>query len=99
MPRGKSAELERWIAAHPGAHIGDPEFAALRTALAPISEDYLRTLLRRSGAPLGVTVEGVRQASFAELEHSLNRFTEAYQRFDRPGRSALRRLRRGTRRG
>jgi hypothetical protein len=92
MPKGKAAELARWIAIHPAAEIGDREFATLRAALAPISEDYLRTLLRRSGAPLAVTVEGVRQASFDELEQSLVRLTEAYQQSDRLGRHALRRL-------
>jgi hypothetical protein len=92
MPKGKSAELARWIEAHAVTRVGDSEFAALLAALAPISEDYLRTLLRRSGAPLSITVEGVRQGSFAELEESLNRFTEAYEQSGRQGQSALRRL-------
>jgi hypothetical protein len=92
MPKGKSAELARWIQAHAATQIGDAEFAALRQALAPISEDYLRTLVRRSGVPLAVTVEGVRQSSFTELEESLTRFTQAYERSALPGQSALRRL-------
>jgi len=92
MPKGKSAELARWIDEHAVARIGDAEFAMLLEALAPITEDYLRTLLRRSGVPLAVTVEGVRQGSFTELEDSLTQFTEVYKQSDRSARSALRRL-------
>ena len=92
MPKGKSAELVRWIEAHGASFIGDAEFLSLREALAPISEDYLRTLLRKSGVPLAVTVEGVRQSTFEELEDSLIRFTEAYERADRLRQTALRRL-------
>jgi hypothetical protein len=92
MPKGKSAELARWLEANTPATIGEEEFAALRTALAPVSEDYLRTLLRRSGVPLALTVEGVRQSSLEELEVSLTRFTEAYLNSDRPGQAVLRRL-------
>jgi len=92
MPQGKNAELARWIQAHAVAEVGDAEFERLREALAPISEDYLRTLLRRSGLPLAVTVEGVRQSAFDELEESLTRFTAAYQRSNRPAQAALRRL-------
>jgi hypothetical protein len=92
MSKGKSAELSRWIESHATAFIGDAEFLAVREALAPISEDYLRTLLRKSGVPLAITVEGVRQGSFDELEESLTRFAGAYMQADQARQSALRRL-------
>ncbi|MEQ1947183.1 MAG: hypothetical protein ABL995_08335 [Bryobacteraceae bacterium] len=92
MPKGKSAELVRWIEEHAATFIGDAEFLALREALATISEDYLRTLLRKTNVQLAVTVEGVRQGSFGELEECLIRFTEAYVPADRPRQTALRRL-------
>jgi hypothetical protein len=44
--------------------------AALR-ALAPISETYLCTLLRAVGLPFAQPFAGIRQKSFAELEHDL----------------------------
>ncbi|MBY0505084.1 MAG: hypothetical protein K2X03_14320 [Bryobacteraceae bacterium] len=43
----------------------------LRDSLAPISEAYLRKLLRASGVPLAPEVEGVRQEDFASLERTL----------------------------
>ncbi|MEQ1885901.1 MAG: hypothetical protein ABL967_12635 [Bryobacteraceae bacterium] len=92
MSKGKSAELVRWVEEHAANFIGDAEFLALREALAPVSEDYLRTLLRKSGVPLAATVEGVRQGTFHELEESLARFTEDYAQFNRPRQTALRRL-------
>jgi hypothetical protein len=90
--RGKSAELTRWLEEHHPAQVGEAEFAALRADLAPISESYLRTLLRESGAPLDPMVEGVRQATFAELEASLLRMLAEYESSDPPRRMAVRRL-------
>jgi hypothetical protein len=43
----------------------------LRATLAPISDSYLRHLLRDSGVPLTAEVEGIRQENFAELERTL----------------------------
>ncbi len=43
----------------------------LRALLAPVSQSYLRRLLRESGVPLDPLVEGVRQTSFEELERTL----------------------------
>ena len=71
--RGKPAELGRWLEEHHPAQIGEAEFAALRARLAPVSESYLRKLLRECGVPLDPMVEGVRQGTFAELETSLLR--------------------------
>ena len=90
MPRStKRSELAEWLDRHHPACITVAEFGELRRALAPISEDYLRRLLRDSGMPLAPLVEGVRQASFDELETSLLRLLEEYERGDR---AAARRL-------
>jgi hypothetical protein len=47
------------------------EWTALQSALAPISDGYLRKLLRASGVALHPLIEGVRQEDFAALERSL----------------------------
>ena len=93
MPRrGKSAELARWLEEHRPARIGEAELARLRSALAPVSENYLRKLVRECGVPLDAMVEGVRQATFDDLEASLLRLLEEYERSDAARRMDVRRL-------
>jgi hypothetical protein len=93
MPRqGKAAELARWLDAHRPACIGEPEFARLREALGPISESYLRKLLRSCGTPLDIMIDGVRQGTLDELEASLRALLEAYEHGDASRRAAVRRL-------
>jgi len=72
--------------------IGEAEIEELRAALAPISESYLRSLLRESGVPLAPMVAGVRQSNIEELETSLVALAEEYRRGDAPRRAAVRRL-------
>ena len=90
--RGKRAELARWLDQHHPARIAEAQFEALGRALAPVSETYLRKLVRESGVPLAPMVEGVRQGSFDELEASLLRFQAEYERGDPARRAALRRV-------
>ena len=90
--RGKSADLTRWLEEHHPSHVGEAEFAALRADLAPVSESYLRRLLRECGVPLAAMVDGVRQGTFAELEASLLRLLAEYQSGDPARRMAVRRL-------
>ena len=54
-------------------------FTELMEKLAPVSESYLRRLLRETGIPLAPLVEGVRQESFDALERSLLEFELAYR--------------------
>ena len=89
---GKRTELARWLEEHRPARIGEAEFEALGRALAPVSESYLRKLLRESGVPLDAMVEGVRQGSFDELEASLLRFQDEYEGGDAARRAAVRRV-------
>lgn len=90
--RGKRTELARWLEEHRPARIGEAEFEVLGRALAPVSESYLRKLVRESGVPLAPMVEGVRQGSFDELETSLLRFQDEYERGDPARRAAVRRV-------
>lgn len=93
MPRStKRSELERWIAERRLNHIGEAEFAELRVALAPISENYLRHLLRASGVTLDAMVEGIHQGSFDELQQSLEHLLAIYETGDANRKQAVRRL-------
>ncbi|MEZ5354731.1 MAG: hypothetical protein R2762_19015 [Bryobacteraceae bacterium] len=68
----------------------------LRAALAPVSDSYLRQLLRDSGVELHPLVEGVRQHDFDNLERTLlalaRLYLDAAARGDRHTGLAARRL-------
>jgi hypothetical protein len=72
--------------------IGENEFDRLRRALAPVSENYLRRLLREAGIPLDPLIEGVRQTSFDELESTLLALLDEYEKGDGARRAEVRRL-------
>ncbi len=86
----KKREIAEWIERTAPREIGEPEWQALLRLLAPVSESYLRRLLRESGVPLTPVVEGVRQESFDALESSLLRLLAEYQQADAPARAHLR---------
>lgn len=88
----KRAALQQWLAQHPGIQIGEPEYAEILSELAPISESYLRKLLRESGAPLSPVIAGVRQSDLDELESSLLMLLDEYERADSAKQSAIRKL-------
>lgn len=93
MPRkGKSAELAHWLEEHRPARIGEAEFAQLFTSLTPVSESYLRKLVRDCGVPLDAMIEGVRQGSLDDLEASLLKLLDEYEPGDAARRMAVRRL-------
>ncbi len=69
--RSKSAALRAYVEERRPASIGAGEFDELSQRLAPVSEGYLRKLLRETGLPLSPVVEGVRQDSLPELERTL----------------------------
>ena len=69
MPlRTKKARTSEWLAHR--TYVSPEDFAALHAELGG-TESYLRKLLRASSVRLHPLVEGVRQASFAELERTL----------------------------
>ena len=92
MAKAKTAELAEWLERERPAVIGESEWAALLSALAPISENYLRKLLRASGVPLTPLVEGVRQESLDALETSLVKLWGEYEPSDAAQRARVRRL-------
>ena len=64
----KRGRLSRRLAEIRPERITEGEWRQLRELLAPISDGYLRQLLRSCGLPLDPVVEGVRQETFEELE-------------------------------
>jgi len=71
---------------------GEMEFEEVQKLLAPISESYLRKLLRESGILLSPMVAGVRQSTLEDLEESLLTLTVEYEQRDPAGRNSVRRL-------
>jgi hypothetical protein len=67
----RKARLKQLIEARPCEAIDESRFQDLRAQLQPISEEYLRKLLRESGVPLVPLVEGVSVSSFEALERTL----------------------------
>lgn len=88
----KKRELRAWIERTAPRQIGEPEWQILLDLLAPVSESYLRRLLRDSGVPLTPLVEGVRQESLDTLESSLLRLLAEYERRDAAARLRVRRV-------
>jgi predicted component of type VI protein secretion system len=89
---GKRAELVEWIARTQPQQIGEAGFAELLQSLAPISESYLRKLLRESGVPLAPMVEGVRQGSLDDLHRTLLALAVEYEGGNRVRRAQVRSL-------
>ncbi len=92
VKKSKRTELQRWLDQHSAGEIGEADLQDLRNTLAPISENYLRTLLRESGAQLAPMVAGVRQANLDVLESSLTALADEYEHGDAERRTAMRRL-------
>ncbi len=92
MAKGESrkqrlaAYLER---THP-AQITETEWDELLRELAPVSDTYLRNLLRSTGLPLVPLVEGVRQDSLDHLERTLLALHTEYEQGDEQRRRACR---------
>lgn len=74
----KRARLQRWIAEHSPKRIDAKMFAAIRESIGPVSESYLRQMLRDSGVPLSPEVEGVVASSLTELRRTLIAFANLY---------------------
>jgi len=72
--------------------IGLAEFKRLTEELKPVSESYVRKLLRDSGVPLEPMVEGVRQSNLGALELSLLALLVEYESGDAAHKRAVRKL-------
>ncbi|MDE3165834.1 MAG: hypothetical protein KGN36_08520 [Acidobacteriota bacterium] len=81
MPSGSSIkqQLRDYLAREKPAAITGAVWVALLIRLAPVSESYLRELLRATGLPFELPWAGIRQHSFEELEDSLRGMLAAYR--------------------
>jgi len=79
----KVARLQAWLDEHRPEQIGHAELKAIGEALAPVSDRYLRELLRHSATPLHPIVEGVVQDDFEHLERTLTALANVYLGGDR----------------
>ena len=78
--QGKSIkqQLREYLATRQPAAITEAVWAELMMRLAPVSESYLRDLLRATGLPFDQPYAGIRQHTFAELEESLYGMLQVY---------------------
>ena len=87
--------LREFLAARPITCIGEAEWQAALRTLAPISENYLRRLLRETSLAFAQPYAGIRQKSFADLEYDLREmlvvYTAAMQSDSRQGARYCRR--------
>ena len=67
----KRALLSEYLERNRPARIAEAQRREIEEFLAPVSESYLRGLLRGAGVPLDPLVEGVRQDSTESLERTL----------------------------
>jgi hypothetical protein len=77
---GKSIKqrLREYLAAEQPHTITEAIWGELLHRFAPVSENYLRHLLRETGLPFVQPFAGVRQHTLAELEQSLMEMQQAY---------------------
>ena len=59
--------------------IGEVVWERIAEALAPVSQNYLRKLLRSTGLAMSPLVEGVCQKTFAGLERTLSALQQEYE--------------------
>ncbi len=81
MPRSEKPfkqQLREYLETERPAAIGEAVWLDLLRRLAPVSETYLRDLLRATGLPFEQPFAGVRQHTFEELEQSLGEMLAVY---------------------
>jgi hypothetical protein len=88
----KKSRLLQYLERIRPAVITAAEWAAIASELAPISETYLRDLLRNCGLPLDPLIEGVRQDTLENLERTLLQLETQYLAGDREIKRACRAL-------
>jgi len=72
-------ELREYLAAERPSAITEAVWQQLLQRLAPVSESYLRDLLRETGLPFEQPYAGIRQHTWEELEQSLREMQEVYE--------------------
>jgi hypothetical protein len=76
--RSIKRRLREYLAATPPAAITEAVWRELLDRLAPVSESYLRELLRETALPFEQPYAGIRQHTFEELEQSLGEMLRVY---------------------
>ena len=81
MARSKSIkqELREYLEAERPGQITGAVWRELLARFAPVSESYLRDLLRQTGLPFEQPYQGVRQHTLEELEQSLREMQQVYE--------------------
>jgi hypothetical protein len=77
--RSAKQRLRDYLAANQPAAITEAVWQHLLHTLAPVSESYLRDLLRATGLPFHQPYAGIRQHTFEELEQSLVDVLQVYR--------------------
>jgi hypothetical protein len=72
-------QFRAWLEAERPAVITEAEWTTLLMRLAPVSESYLRDLLRATGLPFDQPWAGIRQHTLEELEESLRSMLDVYR--------------------
>src|SRR4249919_1186792 len=72
-------QLRDYLAANHPAAITEAVWQELLERFAPVSESYLRDLLRDTGLPFHQPYSGIRQHTFEELEQSLLDMLQVYR--------------------
>ncbi len=76
--RSVKQQLREYLAAERPPAITEAVWRHLLHRLAPVSESYLRDLLRSTALPFEQPYAGVRQHTFEELEESLRELQQVY---------------------
>jgi hypothetical protein len=88
----RKARLTAYLNEVQAERIDEMAWQALREHLAPVSESYLRKLVRATGVPMTTMVEGVVQDSFDHLALTLTALEGEYGQSDAERRRAVRKL-------
>jgi len=83
--KARKQALREYLAIRQMAAIGEGEWKELLRELAPISESYLRNLLRATRLPFAQPFAGIHQESLEELDRSLREMLEVYAEAMRAG--------------
>ena len=73
-------------------YVDEAIWAKVKDALAPISDSYLRSLLKQSGRALAPLVEGVETADIDSAERTLRALASEYELSDPGRRKTCRRI-------
>jgi hypothetical protein len=82
--------LAQWLAAQRPQGIDEALFSQLKARLSPISDSYLRQLLKHSDLPLSPMVEGVSLHGLHQLERTLLALADEYASADQTRRGHVR---------